>query len=231
MSNQIITTGIVLARTDFREADRILTIITPDQGKLKIIAKGVRRLRSKLAGGIELLSVSNLSVIPGRGELGTLISSRLVEHYGNIVQDINRTMISYDFLKRINRTTEDAAGEEYFLILQRTLKALNDLTFSIELTELWFSMQLLNVTGLTPNLRTDLSGQKLQLEQSYSFDFDQMAFQAEPSAKYSSNHIKLLRLARSSEQPLMLKNIMNATDCVVEANKLANSLLAQQIRI
>lgn len=231
MKNQIITEGIVLTRTDFGEADRILTLLTPDNGKLKVIAKGVRRLRSKLAGGIELLSVSSITVLPGRGDLGTLVSSRLVTHYGRIVQDISRTMLSYDLLKRMNRVTEDAAGEEYFLILQRTLEALNDLEFSSELTELWCSMQLLNVTGHMPNLRTDTDGQKLQPEDQYLFNFDQMSFQAQKGAPFKANHIKLLRLAYATDQPLVLKQVTNAARCAPEALKLATNLLRQQIRM
>lgn len=62
--NIIVTSGIVLNRINFGEADRILTVITPDQGKLSLIAKGVRKEKSKLAGGIELFSVSNISFIP-----------------------------------------------------------------------------------------------------------------------------------------------------------------------
>ncbi len=231
MKNQIITTGIVLARTDFREADRILTLLTPDQGKLKVIAKGVRRPRSKLAGGIELLSVSSLTVLPGRGDMGTLVSSRLIRHFGNIVQDINRTMLSYEFMKRMNHVTEDAAGEEYFLILQRTLEALDDLEFSPDLTELWFSMQLLNVTGHMPNLQTDTAGHKLQPEEQYLFDFEHMAFRAQKGAPFVANHIKLLRLAYATDQPLVLKQVTDAAACAPDALKLATNLLRQQVRI
>lgn len=230
MNNQIITTGIVLARTDFREADRILTFLTPDQGKLKVIARGVRRPKSKLAGGIELLSVSNITVLPGRGDMGTLISSRLVTHYGNIVQDINRTMLSYDFLKRINRVTEDAAGEEYFMISQRTLEALNDLEFSSELVELWFTMQLLNVTGHMPDLVTDTEGQKLQADEHYLFDFEHMAFRGRSGAPFTANHIKLLRLAYATDQPLALKQVTDAANCAPDTLKLAVNLLRQQTR-
>jgi DNA repair protein RecO (recombination protein O) len=231
MKNQIITTGIVLARTVFGEADRILTLLTPDHGKLKVIAKGVRRPRSKLAGGIELLSVSDLTVLPGRGDLGTLVSSRLITHYGTIVQDINRTMLSYDFLKRMNRVTEDAAGEEYFLILQRTLEALNDLEFSSELTDLWFTMQLLNVSGHMPNLQTDTEGEKLRVDEEYLFDQEHMAFRGLKGGPFTANHIKLLRLAYATDQPLVLKQVKEADKCVPEALKLATNLLRQQVRI
>src|ERR1700722_4601390 len=97
--NQIISTGIVLSRTDFGEADRILTMLSPDFGKLRLIAKGVRRERSKLAGGIELFSVSNITFIKGKRDIDTLISTRLIQHYRNIVTDIGRVQLGYKLIK------------------------------------------------------------------------------------------------------------------------------------
>lgn len=231
MNNQIITKGIVLARTDFQEADRILTILTPDYGKLKVIAKGVRRPRSKLAGGIELLSVSDITVLPGRGDLGTLISTRLITHYGRIVRDIRCTMLAYDFMKRMNRLTEDAAGEEYFLILERALEALDDPDFPPQLAELWLTMQLLNVTGHMPNLQTDTEGQKLTPDQNYIFDFENMAFRGQKGAPFTANHIKLLRLGYATDRPLRLKQVTDADKCAPDALKLVMNLLRQQVRI
>ena len=52
--------AIVLRRTNYGEADRILQLLTP-KGKRSVMAKGVRRERSKLAGGIELLHFVMLS--------------------------------------------------------------------------------------------------------------------------------------------------------------------------
>jgi DNA repair protein RecO (recombination protein O) len=105
--NQILTRGIVLSRTDYGEADRILTLLTPDQGKIRLIAKGVRKIKSKLAGGIELFSVSDVTFIRGRGDIGTLVSARLDTHYGTIVKDIERVQLGYDLIKQINKSTED----------------------------------------------------------------------------------------------------------------------------
>ncbi len=113
--NQIVTKGIVLTRTDYGEADRIITMLTPDQGKVRVIAKGVRRVKSKLAGGIELFSVSSITYIPGRKEIGTLVSTRLQQHFGNIVKDIDRTMLGYELLKRLNKATEDDVDDDYFI--------------------------------------------------------------------------------------------------------------------
>ena len=72
------TEAIVLRRTDYGEADRILQLLTPE-GKKSVVAKGVRREKSKLAGGIELFSVSEVVIHEGKGELGILTGAKLVE--------------------------------------------------------------------------------------------------------------------------------------------------------
>src|SRR3954464_8224693 len=122
---QFLTKGIVLSRTDYGEADRILTLLTPEQGKLRLMARGVRRAKSKLAGGIELFSVSDITHIKGRGEIGTLISARLVKYYSTIVRDIDRVQLGYELIKLIHRATEDEPEAEYFDLLQTAFAALD----------------------------------------------------------------------------------------------------------
>jgi len=73
---RFISQAIILSRTDFGEADRIITFLTPDRGKLKAIAKGVRKSRSKLAGALEVFSVSQILVLPGKGEIKALWQHR-----------------------------------------------------------------------------------------------------------------------------------------------------------
>ena len=121
-----VTQGIVLSRTDYGEADRILTFLTAERGKIKALAKGVRKSKSKLAGGIELFSVSDLTLILGRGEINTLISSRLARHYGNIVKDLERTKAAYEMMRAVNRATEDGPERTYFELLDKALAALDD---------------------------------------------------------------------------------------------------------
>ena len=58
--------AIVLKRTDIGEADRILTLFTPSKGKMRAVAKGIRRPISKKAGHLELLNRSQLQVALGR---------------------------------------------------------------------------------------------------------------------------------------------------------------------
>lgn len=189
---QTVTIAIVLNRTNYGEADRILTVLTPS-GKVRILAKGVRKIKSKLAGGAELFSVSELTFLQGRGELHTLISSRLKEHFGNIVQDMDRTMFAYETLKTVNKVTEDEAEHEYFELVQNILKALNNKLVSLDIIRLWFLARLLVLGGYAPNLRTDPSGKQLASAESYTFSFDDMAF-LPGRGPFVMRDIKLLRI-------------------------------------
>jgi DNA repair protein RecO len=199
--NGLQTRGIILSRTDYGEADRIITVLTPDQGKLRLMAKGVRKPKSKLAGGIELFSVSDITFIRGRREIGTLISSRLSRHYGDIVKDIGRVQLGYELTKLINKATEDEPEPEYFDTLEAALESLNDPNISQELIRAWFSAQLLRLGGHSPNLRTDTADQKLDPEKTYNFDAEAMAFTPHERGRFTAAHIKTLRLL-VSDYPL-----------------------------
>lgn len=230
MRKHVVTKGIVLSRTEYGEADRIVTLMTPDMGKVRVLAKAVRRPLSKLAGGIELFSVSNITLLPGRGELSTLVSTRLITHFGNIVHDVNRTMFGYDLLKVINRTTEDMVGQEYFDLLEAMLEALNDPAVNVSLIELILSMQLLTFSGHSPNLQTDVQGKPLEAGQKHLFNFDRMAFMPSNVGKFSTDHIKLLRLAQQGQKPTTLQKIKDLDKILPVANQLAVHIRHQYLR-
>jgi len=227
MNNQKVTEAIVLARTDYGEADRILTLLTPGHGKLRLMAKGVRRVKSKLAGGIELFSVTNITFIQGRGAIGTLVSSRLVTHYGNIVRDIDRTMLGYELIKQLHKATEDEPEPDYFELLQQAFVALDDRSVSLDLVRLWFSARLLALGGHTPNLTHAVGGAKLAAAQTYEFSFDDSAFMARPDGSFGADDIKFLRLLFSGNQPAVLAKVSGSQRLTQKAAPLV-ILLAQQ---
>lgn len=191
---QNVTVGIVLKRINFGEADRIITVITPDYGKLRLMAKGVRRVKSKLAGGIELFSVSSITYIPGKRDISTLVSTRLDSHYGEIAKDINRTMLGYELLKLIDKTTEDECEGAFFELTKEVLEGLNDNSIPLSLVEGWFYVRLLELLGHSPNLHQDSAGKSLVAGKDYEFDFDSMAFFERASGAITTKHIKFLRL-------------------------------------
>ena len=212
--NQIVTTAIILGRTDYGEADRILTLLTPDQGKLRLLAKGVRRVKSKLAGGIELFSVSTITFVRGRGDIGTLVSTRLNKYYAHIVQDLDRTMLGYELIKQLNKITEDEPGPDYFELMQDAFEALDDSAISLPVVRFWFATQLLKFGGESPNLQTDAAGQKLQADKTYHFSYDTMSFAPADNGRFTADHIKLLRLAFASNGPKALGQVQGSSPLV-----------------
>ncbi len=228
---QLVTTGIILARTDFGEADRIITMLTPDHGKLKLMAKGVRRSRSKLAGGIELFSVSTVTFIRGRGDIGTLISTRLLAHFSNVVRDLDRTMLGYELIKLLDKMTEDEPDSEYFELMRQAFQALDDAAIDVQLIALWFHMQLLSVAGHSPNLATDTAGSKLDASNRYAFSFESMAFSEKPNGVFAADHIKFLRIGFSGNPPVVLQKISGVERLVNDLSPLIKTMLNQYAKL
>jgi DNA repair protein RecO (recombination protein O) len=215
--NQLVTTGIVLSRTDFGEADRIITILTPDYGKLRLMGKGVRRVKSKLAGGIELFSVSNITFIHGRSDIGTLISTRLIRHYGHIVNDITRVQLGYELIKTLNKITEDQPEPEYFVLLEQTFQSLDKPAISELLVRCWYIAQLLRIGGHSPNLQTDTAGQQLTEDSTYNFSIDDMSLISHKNGRLTAEHIKFLRLLFGNNEPKTLQRVAGIERLLVVA--------------
>jgi DNA repair protein RecO (recombination protein O) len=227
---QLATIGIVLTRTNYGEADRIITVLTQDNGKIRLVAKGVRKIRSKLAGGIELFSVNDINYLPGKGGLGTLVSSRLRTNYGSIVKHIDRTMYAYDVLKLIHRITEDSPEPEYFMLLQSVLSALNAPDIEIECIKAWFFLQLLKLGGHTPNLSTDSEGVPLSAAEKYMFSFDDMCFIQHSAGPFGKNHITYLRLALTLQSPRKLAQVNISKEMLTSIVQLTRTMLDRYSR-
>jgi DNA repair protein RecO len=228
---QLLTQGIVLGRTDYGEADRIITILTPEQGKLSLMARGVRKAKSRLAGGIELFSTTDITYINGRGEIGTLISARLIKYYSSIVQDIDRVQLGYELIKMLHRATEDQPEAEYFRLLEEAFAALDEPTIGVELIRLWLQAQLLRQAGHSPNLKTDTSDKKLQADEMYNFDIDAMAFTPHAEGSFDSSHIKILRLLFSNHRPRSLQQVQGIETPLPDITQLVYTMLTSFIRI
>jgi len=230
---QFNTEAIILTRTNYGEADRIMNFLTPDHGKVSAIAKGVRKSKSKLAGGIELFSVSNLGIIVGRSNINTITSSRLSRHYGNIVKDLERTTIGYELSHLLNKATEAAPEAAYFALLKQAFEALDDKELDPHLVALWFNMQLLKLAGRTPNLHSDVSGIKLAVSKSYAFQMEQMRFTPQGSREgpFTANHIKFLRLGFRAAHPRLLHRVQDGPHLAEHTQPLIQTMLASFVRI
>lgn len=187
------TRAIVLRRTNYGEADRVLQLLTPE-GRRSVIARGVRREKSKLAGGIELFAVSDIVIGEGRGELGILTSARLVQFYSNIMTDYDRLQFGYLVIKLISRASETIDEPEWYDMLSEILMALDAKSIALELIETWFYMHYADLLGRELNLDLDVDSQKLVADEYYRYDESEQGLRQAEMGELDSRHIKLLRL-------------------------------------
>jgi DNA repair protein RecO (recombination protein O) len=112
------TEAFVLKRMDFGEADRILTLLTPRGGKIRAIAKGVRRTTSRLSGHLELFTRSNLLLARGR-DLDIITQSEACERFDHLRDHLWHGAQAFYVVELVDRFLEDA-GEHagiYHLLL------------------------------------------------------------------------------------------------------------------
>ena len=197
VKKDIRTLGYVLKRTNYAEADRILNLITP-QGKISAIAKGVRKEKSKLAGGIEMFTLTDFNMHLGRGEFGVVTGAKMVKHYGEIVKDFSKMELAAMMLKKINKTAENSDNAEYFKILDQSLAGLNT-GENAELVEAWFLMNLTKATGEEINLHRDINGEKLAIDARYFWDTMEGAFSKNKQGEFGADEIKMLRLMLATD--------------------------------
>ena len=191
--NSLRTRAIVLRRTNYGEADRILQLLTP-VGKRSVMAKGVRREKSRLAGGIELFAICDVVIGEGKGDLGILTSARLVQFYSHIMQDYDRMQFAYTTIKLITKASEMVDEPEWYDVLSEVLMGLDVHSIALELVQTWFYLRYGALLGHELNLNIDTDGKKLLSDQSYRYDEPEQGLRQVDSGEIGSDHIKLLRL-------------------------------------
>jgi len=216
------TKAIVLRRTNYGEADRIIQLLTPEQGVVSVMAKGVRKERSRLAGGIELFASCDITIGSGRGELGILTAARLDKFYSHIMTDYDRLQFGYDAIKQVAKAAGLMDEPAFFDLLEQTFESLDNSSIEVNFIKSWFWLQLAILMGVGLNLSTDTNGMKLVEDASYNFSESDSAFVFHEDGRFTSDHIKLLRIL-SAQPPRVASHVKGATaligDCLWVAER------------
>ena len=150
------TEAIIIKKIKLGEADRILTLYTPHLGKLQGVAKGVRRPRSKLAGHLELITHSQVSLARGRN-LDTITGSQTIDSFLPLKSDLWLTSCALYVTELVNQFTADHI--ENYPLFQLVLETMHRLCLAgdIELLLHYFELHLLNEVGYRPQFQQCVS--------------------------------------------------------------------------
>jgi len=145
------TDGIVLSRFDYSEADRILTLITPGMGKLKAIAKGIRKPTSRIGGSLEPFAELHLVLAHGRTfDVVTQVS--VAQPWLRLRDDLVSFGTASYLAELAERTLEERhAAEPIYLLLRRGYELL-DAGMAPGRVARWYEIHLADELGVRPEV-------------------------------------------------------------------------------
>ena len=141
--------GIVLARRNYGEADRILVLCTKDFGKISLIAKGIRRPKSKKRGHVEVFNKVKFQAVSGRG-IDIMTEAEVIEDFKEIRKTLRKISLAYYLMEATGRITHES--EENVSVYNLLLKTLEQLktTKLLKKLRLQFVTKLLIISGYWP---------------------------------------------------------------------------------
>lgn len=164
--------AIVLRHADWGEADRLVTLYTREQGKMRAVAKGARKITSRKAGHLEPFTQVKLQLSRGR-DLFIVTQADTIEAYLPLRENLLLTGYASYVVELLDRFVyeEESANPTLFRLLADTLKRLAE-GIDTWLSVRYYEMRLLDFLGFRPQLFECANcGREIQAEdQFFSFN-------------------------------------------------------------
>ncbi len=142
--------GVVLRTIKLGESDRIVSIVTAGRGKIRGVAKGVRKTKSRFGARLEPLSHVSLLVYEGR-DLDTISQAESIDHFRAIREDLDRMASAMTMLEVVDQVAQpDEANPRLYQMLVSALRALAERPAPLLMPA--FFWKLLSLEGAHPLL-------------------------------------------------------------------------------
>ena len=145
---RFVTCGLVLRETVTRDADKILTVLTLDRGRLSVIARGARRKGSRVAAACQLLAYSEMTLYK-RGRWTMLDAADTIELFDGLRQDLTALSLAAYFAE-LTEAVSDGSGGDVLPLLLNALYALSALKKPPQLVKPAFQFRLMALAGYEP---------------------------------------------------------------------------------
>jgi DNA repair protein RecO (recombination protein O) len=143
--------GIVLRSYPFGESHRVVVLLSPNNGKLRTVAKGVRKTKSRFGGRLETFCLVDLILYEGRN-LDTITQVSLLDAFSNIRTDLDKVVAAATMVEVADAVAqEEESAIRLFLLLRRGLEALDRRDLHPDLVTA-FLLKSADVVGVAPQL-------------------------------------------------------------------------------
>jgi len=153
-------TGIILKKQNYREADQILTVWTKEAGKIRVLAKSIRKPASKLAYSVQDLGIAQIDIVGSK--LPVLIGAKPIRQFQSLREDLQKTAIGlYGAELMLKMTADEHPNDQAYELLSDFLHDLDRLDYSVKYYPLLecFSLELLEYLGF--KIPQDLNRQQV----------------------------------------------------------------------
>lgn len=142
----------MLKRTDHGEADRLLTLFTPDLGKLRANAKGARKPSSRKSGHVELFTHVELMLAKGQ-QIDVVTQADAIDTFISLRDNLDRLSYAYYLAELVDKFSEEATeNKPVFDLLLHALNWLGEESTHPDLLARFFELRLLQYVGYRPQL-------------------------------------------------------------------------------
>ncbi len=149
--------AIVLRTSSLGEADKIITLISKEKGKLAAVAKGIRRSKSRFGARFELFNNLSLTFFKGRS-LPIITQAEIIDGYLRLRRNFSKINYAYAMVELLDKMTPEYQQEaRYYKLLAASLSALNKLSVDSKLVLAAFDVKLLAISGFMPELSRCIS--------------------------------------------------------------------------
>lgn len=221
------TQAIIIKRRNYGEADRLLTLYTQNEGKIVVIAKGVRRSKAKMVGHTELFYLLDLQLAEGK-TWDIVTSAEIVNDFNLIRNNTKLTNKAYFMAELADNLTHEAEPhKDIFDLLKSSLIILAKQNNQLVLS--YFSFKILSYLGHTPELNNCVKCHKKISDENNYFSNVMGGLLCENcrksdlgSIRISVSAIKILRLFNEHDINLLYKLVIDDKICIELDNILIN---------
>lgn len=166
------TKGIVIGVANSADNDKVLTVLTPDLGKISVFCKGAKKTKSALLNSTEYLAFSELIIYKSANDNYSINSAEVIEVFYNLRIDIEKLNYATTISKIIyDVTQENEPAAQILQLFLNTLFVLSETDKNMDLVLSIFEIRLLAIIGFLPNVAKCTSCGAPMLEEMNEFYF------------------------------------------------------------
>lgn len=189
--------GIIIAENNSNDFDKMVTMLTPNLGKIECSARGARRTKSQLLAGTQFLCFGEYMLFKGSQNIYTINSCETIEMFYNLRTDLDKLFYASHITKIINDVTTENQNSFYVLkLFLNTLYAMSETDKNLDFLTSVFKMRLMRIIGFCPNVNECVSCKSK--ENLNYFSFKDNGFKCDNCAKLDTGAFEISEATRNA---------------------------------